>query len=170
MGHITRPGSGMYSGLLVNLGNPDDRWGPTTNNSAWFQADAGESVAPKAGGFVQVPGLTKIPDITLPVSPELNVGICYVPSRWGAGTIGDLVGDERYRLMALVLLDDKRPPSYELTPEGVGSVPNSVFYFHGNLSRMVVSHPGMENAREADLTVKLDLGFVSGPETIEPLG
>ena len=153
MTHISTIGAGMFSCFLVN---DDDAEHATGRNN-----------------FIAVPNMGKFPWLKTPrhTSGVLEFELIYTPTDWTFDTFGRFLGEEKYREMAIVLMDE-RPASYELSPSGIGTVPNTVFYFTGQFYSLSLGgfvtdeNFGDIDARRATLAVHLYSPEIIGPETI----
>lgn len=137
---------------------------------------------PAVGTFARVKNLRELPPVGTPPNlvnvPEygaqtskqiqgqsdvtpLDIVLNYVPADWAAGTVlGDMVGDGNQYVIRFALLDSK-PLGYDsnVTPAlGIGSIPNTQFYWVGKIEALVVN-PQLTDASQATVTLSVQSDF-----------
>lgn len=107
-----------------------------------------------------------------PDAADLEVVVNYTPIQWldtgepfsGEYTvIGAMVGDGVSRLFQLAMTTSL-PPFQDARPEGLGAVPNALFYFVGRIESVVVQ-PALDDAATATISISLQSDFI-GPLTV----
>jgi hypothetical protein len=100
-------------------------------------------------------------------APSLEVTINYVPADWAKGAsgtvLGNMVGDGQSRVWRFTLLtiDSKGATiasKYASSAGGLGTVPNSQFFFYGKLESLLVN-PSLTDATTATLAFSLQSEF-----------
>jgi len=97
-------------------------------------------------------------------APSLEITVNYVPADWATGTIlGDMVGDGNLHAFRFALLNAE--PSgvtantrYASSVGGLGTVPNSVYYWVGKVEAMLVN-PQLTDANTATITMSIQSKF-----------
>jgi hypothetical protein len=138
-----------------------------------------------AGAFVRVLNVREFPAIGTPANvvnvpaygqptssqiqgqsdaPSMELTLNFVPGDWGDGTsiLADMVGDGIQRVMRFALLNSKPTASgataYASTAGGLGTVPNSQYFFVGKLEALAVN-PQLTDANTATLTLTVQGAF-----------
>ena len=104
-------------------------------------------------------------------SPDLEMTINYVPAQWAGagatfattGTLGDAVADGTPKVFQLAILPGK-PASYAATAGGVGTVPNTLFYWVGKIESISIQ-PARDDATTATVALSTSSTFY-GPYTV----
>jgi hypothetical protein len=138
-----------------------------------------------AGAFVRIQNVREFPAIGTPANvvnvpaygqrtssqiqgqadaPSMELTINFVPSDWGDGTsiLADYVGDGIQRVFRFTLLNSEPTATgatkYASTAGGIGTVPNSQYYFVGKIEAIAVS-PQLTDANTATLTLTVQGAF-----------
>ena len=180
MAHITAIGAGVYSALAINTT-------PITNLSAVDTLAELVSLFAAPASFSEIKNVREFPPMGTPANivnvpvygqkttsqiqgqadaPSMEMTINYVPADWAStAPLGMLVGDGRVYAFQFSLLNS-RPAglSSAVGPTGLGSVPNSNFYFAGKVEAILVT-PQLTDANQATLTLTV-IGDFFGPATV----
>jgi len=187
MAHITSIGAAMFTDLSVATGTVTAGVAaapqPGSFDESGFEAlFATESSA--LGGFTRITNVRDFPAIGTPANivnvpvygsttsqtiqgqadaPSLEVTINYIPNDWAkGGVLGNMVGDSIQRAWRFTLLqtDSKGAglTKYATTTDGLGTVPNSSFYFIGKLESLLVT-PSLTDATTATLAFSIQSKF-----------
>jgi hypothetical protein len=138
-----------------------------------------------AGAFVRIQNVREFPSIGTPANvvnvpqygqatssqiqgqadaPSMELTLNFVGSEWGDGTsiLADMVGDGTQRVFRFTMLNSKPTGTgatqYASTAGGLGTVPNSQFYFIGKLEALAVN-PQLTDANTATLTMTVQGAF-----------
>jgi hypothetical protein len=138
-----------------------------------------------AGAFVRIANVREFPAIGTPANvvnvpaygqrtssqiqgqadaPSMELTINYVGTEWGNGTsiLAGYLGDGVQRVFRFTLLNSDTTGTgatkYASTAGGLGTVPNSQFYFVGKLEAMAVN-PQLTDANTATLTLTVQGSF-----------
>jgi hypothetical protein len=138
-----------------------------------------------AGAFVRVQNVREFPAIGTPANivnvpaygqatssqiqgqadaPSMELTLNYVAGDWADGTsiLADMIGDGIQRIMRFTLLNSAPTGTgatkYASTAGGLGTVPNSQFYFVGKLEAIAVN-PQLTDATTATLTLTVQGAF-----------
>jgi len=135
-----------------------------------------------AGAFVRIKNVREFPAVGTPANivnvpnygsktsyqiqgqadaPSMELTLNYIPQEWAkeAGNIlGNMVGDSIARVWRFSLLNTEPTGTgatkYASLPAGLGTIPNSEFYFVGKLEA-IVYNPQLTDANQATLTLSL---------------
>lgn len=155
--------------------------GTPTSSASWFAFfanvtdNANYTAAASATGCVRIPDVREFPAFGTPPNivkvpifgqktsqqiqgqadaPQLEVTINYKPAMWASGTtLGGLIGDGRSHLWRFTLLNSE-PASYASSAAGLGTDPNSQWFWVGKLEALLVK-PSLSDATTATLTLSL---------------
>jgi hypothetical protein len=184
MAHITSIGAGLFSDLSVSVPTTPPTFASLDTQSefdALFATEIAFNGTKASNTFIRIKNVREFPAmgtppniVNVPVygaktsqqiqgqadAPTLEVTLNYVPAEWAAGTtLGDLVGDGNQYVFRFALLNAE-PTGYLSTAgaTGLGSKPNSVFYWVGKLEAMTVS-PQLTDANTATVTLSIQSKF-----------
>lgn len=96
-------------------------------------------------------------------APTFEVTLNYVPADWASGTLlGDMVGDGTVRVFRFTMMNSEPTGSgatkYASTAPGIGTVPNSQFYFAGKVEALQVT-PSLSDSNTATVTFSVQTAF-----------
>jgi hypothetical protein len=138
-----------------------------------------------AGAFIRLADIREFPAIGTPANvvnvpaygqatssqiqgqadaPSMELTINYIPGNWADGTslLADMIGDGIQRVMRFTLLNSNPTGTgatkFASTAGGLGTVPNSQFYFIGKLEAIAVN-PQLTDANTATLTLTVQGAF-----------
>ena len=188
MAHISSIGAGMFSDLAIAAASADPSFASLDTQAefeALFATEINSSGGTKATNtFVRVSNVREFPSmgtppniVNVPVygqkssqqiqgqsdAPNLEITVNYIPADWAAGTIlGDMVGNGKLAVFRFALLNSEPTGSgatkYASTVAGLGTVPNSVYYWVGKVEALLVN-PQLTDANTATVTMSIQSKF-----------
>ena len=188
MAHISSIGAGMFSDLAIAAASADPSFASLDTQAefeALFATEINSSGGTKATNtFVRVSNVREFPSmgtppniVNVPVygqkssqqiqgqsdAPNLEITVNYIPADWAAGTIlGDMVGNGKLAVFRFALLNSEPTGSgatkYASTVAGLGTVPNSVYYWVGKVEALLVN-PQLTDANTATITLSIQSKF-----------
>ena len=188
MAHISSIGAGMFSDLAIAAASTDPSFASLDTQAefeALFATEINSSGGTKATNtFVRVSNVREFPSmgtppniVNVPVygqkssqqiqgqsdAPNLEITVNYIPADWAAGTIlGDMVGNGKLAVFRFALLNSEPTgmgaTKYASTVAGLGTVPNSVYYWVGKVEAMLVN-PQLTDANTATVTMSIQSKF-----------
>lgn len=188
MAHISSIGASMFSDLSVCVPTTDPIFTTLDTQAefeALFKSEIESAGGTKGTGtFVRVKNVREFPSMGTPPNivnvptygqktsqqiqgqsdaPNLEITVNYIPSDWAAGTIlGDMVGDSKQYVMRFALLNSEPTGAgatrYASLVTGLGTVPNSSFYWIGKVEALVVN-PQLTDASTATVTLSIQSKF-----------
>lgn len=159
-----------------------------TSNITGFAALFADESASAAGGFRRIANVRDFPSIGTPANivnvptygsktsrtiqgqadaPSLEMTVNYIPTDWSKGAtgtvLGNMIGDGqsrvwRFSLLAVASQGAAVATRYASIPAGLGTVPNSQFFFLGKLESLLVN-PSLTDATTATIAFSLQSEF-----------
>jgi len=158
-----------------------------TTSITGFAALFADETAVAAGGFRRMTNVRDYPAIGTPANivnvpkygsktsqtiqgqadaPSLEVTINYIPADWAKGptgtVLGNMIGDGQSRVwrFTLALTDSLGvgATKYSSTPAGIGTIPNSQFFFYGKIESLLVT-PSLTDSTQATIAFSLQSEF-----------
>lgn len=91
-------------------------------------------------------------------SPSMEITLNYIPADWASNILGNMVGDGKQYVFRFSLLNSEPTGSgatkYASTSAGIGTVPNSEYYWIGKLEALQVT-PQLTDATTATITLTI---------------
>jgi hypothetical protein len=184
MAHLTSIGAGMFSDMSVASPATDLTAAQITamNTEALFVAAFATEITAvggteAAGTFIRIQNVREFPSLGIPANivnvprfgartssqvqgqadaPSIELTLNYVAADWAKGAtqlLGSMVGDGVVRAFRFAMLNSP-PTSFESKSTGLGTVPNSEFYFTGKVEALVYN-PQLTDANQATLTISM---------------
>ena len=186
MAHIKSIGAAVYTDLAIAMPltklTADQL--AQLDTAAEFQALFGSEI-PTIGGtkaantFVRVKNVREFPAIGTPANPvnvpvygqptssqitgqsdaqNFDITLNYVPADLAKGTLlGDAIGDDEQYVFRFVLMN-RKPTDFIAGATGIGSVPNTEYFFVGKLSSLQIT-PNLTDATQATLSIAVQSQF-----------
>jgi hypothetical protein len=191
MAHINSIGAGLFSDLSVARPAIDidfATFNPTENLlKAEFATEIAANGTPAAKTFIRIKNVREFPAmgtppnvVNVPVygaatsqqiqgqadAPSMEITLNFVATDWASNTeLGKMLGNSKQYLFRFALLNSQ-PVAYSSASGGLGTVPNTQYYWIGKIEAMQVT-PQLTDANTATVTLTIQSEFF-GAFTSDP--
>jgi len=182
MSHISLIGAAMYSDMAVSAGTnvlteaTGDTLAVTATAQGFFATIVANSGAKAVGAGVRFSNVRDFPQfgtppniVRVPVygsattrqvqgqadSPSIEITVNYIPADWESSTLlGSMVGKDELHVFRFTLLNSQPSGGYTSTTAGLGTTPNSQYYFLGKISSLIFQ-PSLSDVTTATVGISL---------------